>query len=54
MLRLTLQIQKDHYRRTNQSMPLSGILHQTAGKILLLLPATWILKLFCLISYKKN
>ena len=54
MLRLTLQIQKDHYHRTNQSMPLSGILHQTAGKILLLLPATWILKLFCLISYKKN
>ena len=54
MLRLTLKIQRDHYRRTNKTMPLSGILHQFAGSILLLLPAKLILKLFCLISYKSN
>ena len=54
MLRLTLQIQRDHYRRTGVKMPFSGKLHQIAGAILLLLPAKLILKLFCLLSYKKK
>ena len=52
MLKLTLQIQKDHYRRTGQKMPLAGKLRQLAGKILLLLPAELILKIFCLMTYK--
>ena len=51
-LRLTLQIQRNHYRRNNKKMPLRGILYQIAGNLLTLLPANWILKLFTMVTYK--
>ena len=49
---LTLQIQREYYRRIGRMMPFSGIMHQLAGKMLMLLPSTLILKIFCLFAYK--
>ena len=53
-LRLTLEIQRDYYRRTRLRMPLGGIFRQAAGHLLMLLPAAWILKIFCFLTYRKG
>ena len=53
-LRLTLKIQRDYYRRNGLRMPLRGVFRQMAGRLLLLLPATWILWLFKTVAYRKS
>ena len=52
-LSITLKIQRDHYRRRHRLMPPAVLAKQLAGALLLLLPAQWILKLFCFLTYRK-
>ncbi len=53
-LTITLKIQREYYRRRRRSMPPAVLAKQLAGAILMLLPARWILKLFCLITYRRS
>lgn len=53
-LSITLRIQRDYYKRNGKMMPLSGVMKQLAGFVLMLLPSQWILKLFCILTYKKQ
>ena len=52
-LLITLKIQRDYYRRNRKPMPPAVMAKQLAGFLLCLLPARWILKLFCVIAYRK-
>lgn len=53
-LAITLQIQKEYYRRIDRKMPPPVMAHQLAGHLLMLLPAKWIMKLFCLLTYQNK
>ncbi|MBO7088704.1 MAG: glycosyltransferase [Lentisphaeria bacterium] len=51
-LRLTLEIQRDYFRRNRLRMPLACLFRQAAGYLLLLLPSSWILRLFKILTYR--
>lgn len=53
-LRKTLEIQRHYYKRNKKRMPLRGIIHQAACRLLLFLPSQWILKIFVLMTYRKH
>ena len=50
----TMKIQRKYFKRMGCRLPVKLFVQHIAGRILLLLPSNWILKLFCLITYKKQ
>jgi len=53
-LQITLQIQNGYFQRIGQRKPFSLLLYHAAAHLLLLLPSTWIMKLFVLLTYRKT
>ena len=53
-LKNTIKIQREYFKRIGCRRPFKLFLRHIAGYFLLLLPSPWILKLFCLLTYKKN
>ena len=53
-LSITLKIQRDYYKRNHRWMPFAVLIRQLGGMGLMLLPSQWILKLFCLLTYRKK
>lgn len=53
-LKITMRIQRNYFRRTGKSMGFKGWLWQLTGHILLLLPSKLVLKIFCLLTYRKD
>ena len=53
-LSVTMRIQRDYFRGTGRRMPFPVICRQLAGLFLLLLPPQWVLKLFCLLTYRRS
>lgn len=52
-LRMTLEVQNLYYRRNRLRKPLPQVFRQVAERLLLLLPASWILGIFCLMTYRR-
>ena len=53
-LSITLRIQREYFQRNNRSIPLSVLLYQFAGMVMMYMPAQWVMKLFCLLTYQKR
>lgn len=53
-LAITMLLQRQYYQRNDRRMPLSGIIRQICGFMLLILPVDWVLKLFVLFIYQKK
>jgi glycosyltransferase involved in cell wall biosynthesis len=53
-LKNTMKIQREYFQRIGCRIPFKLRLQHIAGYILLLLPSQWILKIFCLITYRQR
>jgi hypothetical protein len=53
-LKNTMKIQREYFKRIGRRIPFKLFIQHIAGHVLLLLPSQWVLKLFCLITYKKQ